>query len=138
MEERDAKHAEVIKEKQDLFHQDKVTESTLKKWKTNCSNYVKQKLLSVLSCQDRCCSSVDNYFICSSSCPAFDIFRDDTFIQMLKTVSSIKNNEVKMLIIPLLNKCSHAEWDVFFKNTYNKSSQIIVLRKKQSIFSIHK
>ena len=61
-----------------------------------------------------------HFFIFSSSCPPFNTFRDDAFLQMMNDVSG--ENEFKPLTIPHLKIFLNAE-----HNTFKKASRQEVL-----------
>ena len=94
-------YAEVIFEKQSLFDKEKGTECVVKKCKTIRPNYVQQKLPSMLSYQDRCCSSMAIFFSCSSSCPTLAIFRDKVLIKTLQSIANNGNNNNSVNVLTI-------------------------------------
>ena len=59
-------------------------------------------------------------FICSSSYPPFNTFRDESFLQMMSTIAG--ENEFKLLTIPHLKMYLNAKHD-----TLKKASRQAVL-----------
>ena len=64
--------------------------------------------------EDKCYSSMSHFFICSSSCPPFNAFREDRFLQMMNAVSV--ENDFKPLTISHLKICLNAEHNTFEKS----------------------
>ena len=60
-----------------------------------------QKTPSKLSYQEKCHSSMAYFFIFSLSCPSFNAFRDDAFLQMMNAAAG--ENDFKPLTIDHLN-----------------------------------
>ena len=81
---------------------------------------VQQKLPSRLSYQGTFFSSMAHLFICSSSHPPFNVFRDEIFLQMINYVAGEK--DFKSLTIIHLKIHVNTEW-----NTFKKSSRQEVL-----------
>ena len=74
-----------------------------------------QKLRSKLIYQHRCFSSMSHFFIGSSSYPPFDEFRDESFLQMMNSVSG--ETGFKSLTIQHLKTCSNSELNTFKKGS---------------------
>ena len=91
----------------------------MKKIKGNRITYLQQKLPSALSCQDELFSAMVNCFLYCTSCPEFEIFRSDPFIQMNHEIEGEKDTRV--LTAPQLKTHANAEWNTFKKN-YQKEA----------------
>ena len=85
----------------------------MKKRKSIRTNYVQQKLLSSLCCQDECFSAIANCFRHYSSYLRFEKNRSDPLMRMAHAVAA--ENEIETLTMPHLKMFVNDEWNAFVK-----------------------
>ena len=72
----------------------------------------KQTKLNAATPQDKALSAQAHCFLCSAQTPSLQVFREKTFIHMLKSMDSNYTGG-KVLSIEQLKSCVDAEWQMF-------------------------